>query len=150
MNIDRRRFFSLVGATAAISRWRGASTLWASAPDAAGLPSGSGAGQASPPPAIDALFDRSTVVDALSVDEDWNEQVLAAVHRSGLTAIHTSLANANLQVALRDLGEWQARFDRYPDRLSKVVRASHIVDAKKTNRLAVLLGFQNATMIGSD
>ncbi|MBI3264149.1 MAG: membrane dipeptidase [Acidobacteria bacterium] len=99
--------------------------------------------------AIDALFDRSIVIDALSADEDWGDLVFEAVKRSGLTAIQTSLANQDLTVAQRDLKEWQGRFDTYPDRLMKVVRGREIAEAKKTGRLGVVLGFQNATMIGS-
>ena len=46
---------------------------------------------------VDALFTRSIVVDALSADEEWNkpEPILEAYTRSGVTAIHTSLANRN-------------------------------------------------------
>jgi membrane dipeptidase len=99
--------------------------------------------------AIDALFDRSIVIDALSADGDWGDVAFEAFKRSGLTAIQTSLANQDLAVAQRDLKEWQARFDRYPDRLMKVVRGSDIPEAKKAGRLGVILGFQNATMIGS-
>jgi len=99
--------------------------------------------------AIDALFDRSIVIDALSADGDWGEAAFEAYKRSGLTVIQTSLANQDLAVAQRDLKGWQERFDRYPDRLMKVVRGGDIAEAKQTRRLGVILGFQNATMIGS-
>ncbi len=101
---------------------------------------------------VDALFDRSVVVDALSADEQWEEPapIFAAFARSGISAIHTSLSNRNLNVALRDLAEWQARFDRWPDRLLKVVRGAQITEAKRSGRVGVLLGFQNATIVESD
>jgi membrane dipeptidase len=101
---------------------------------------------------VDRLFDRSVVFDALSADEEWQdpEPIFQAYRKSGLTAIHTSLANRNLAVAMRDLKEWQARFDRWPDRLLKILRGQDIVAAKKTNRIGVLLGFQNATIVESD
>lgn len=100
----------------------------------------------------DALFDRSIVVDALSADENWNdpEPIFAAYKTAGLTAIQTSLANANLQVALRDLAAWQSRFDRSPDRLMKVLRGAEIAEARRTRRLGVILGFQNGTIIEKD
>ncbi len=102
------------------------------------------------PSEVDALFDRSIVFDALSADQDWDAATFEAARASGLTAIQTSLANRNLQVALRDLARWQALFDKHPDRLLKATRASHFADARKTGRIAVVLGFQNATIVESD
>jgi len=103
-------------------------------------------------PAIDAMFDKAVVIDALSADEDWNdpEPILAAFKRSGVTTIQTSLANRNFAVATRDLKEWQARFDRWPDRLMKVVRTADVAAAKQSGRVGVMLGFQNATIVESD
>jgi membrane dipeptidase len=100
----------------------------------------------------DAAFNAGVVVDALSADEDWDEPepIFAAYKAAGLTAIHTSLSNRNLAVAQRDLAEWQARFDRWPDRLVKIVTAAQIGEAKKSGRVGVLLGFQNATMVEND
>jgi membrane dipeptidase len=100
----------------------------------------------------DQLFNRSIVIDALSADEEWEkpEAVLDAYKKAGLTAIHTSLANRNLAVALRDLAEWQERFTRWPDRLLKLTRGAQVGEAKKTGKVAVLLGFQNATIVESD
>jgi membrane dipeptidase len=100
----------------------------------------------------DTTFTRSVVIDALSADENWDEPepIFAAYKAAGLTAVHTSLSNRNLAVALRDLADWQARFDRWPDRLLKVVSGSQIAEAKKTGRVGVLLGFQNATIVESD
>jgi membrane dipeptidase len=100
----------------------------------------------------DAIFDRGTIIDALSADEDWNDPdaIFAAYKSAGVTAIHTSLSNANLTVALRDLTAWQGRFDRWPDRLMKVLKASDVADAKKSGRVGVMLGFQNATIVESN
>lgn len=105
-------------------------------------------GDATPQPA--GVFDRSIVIDALSIDDDWDDAVWGAFKRSGVTAIQTSLDNRTLDAALRDLADWQARFDRHPDRLVKVLDGREILAAKETGRLGVVLGFQNATMLGSD
>jgi membrane dipeptidase len=104
------------------------------------------------PANADAAFDGRVVVDALSADENWDdpEPIFAAYKGAGVTAIHTSLSNRNLMVALRDLAEWQARFERWPDRLLKIVAAGGIGEAKKTGRVGVLLGFQNATIVEND
>jgi len=101
---------------------------------------------------VDALFDTSVVIDALSADETWDQPdaVFEAFRRSGVTAIHTSLSNRNFAVATADLKTWQARFDRWPDRLLKITRAQDVADAKSTKRVGVLLGFQNATIVESN
>ena len=97
-----------------------------------------------------STFDRSMVFDALSADEEWNDAVWDAFRRSGVAAIQTSLDNRNLAAALRDLAGWQARFDRHPGRLVKVVDGREFADAKRAGRIAVVLGFQNATMLDGD
>jgi membrane dipeptidase len=100
---------------------------------------------------VDALFDRSIVFDALSADERWQEPepIFAAYKASGVAAIHTSLANRNLAAAQRDLTTWQQRFEKWQDRLLKIARVADIADARKTGRVGVLLGFQNATIVES-
>jgi membrane dipeptidase len=104
------------------------------------------------PPEVNALFDRSIVIDALSADENWQdpEPIFEAYKKSGVTAIHTSLANRNLAAAERDLKVWNDRFARWPERLMKVTRTQDIVEARKANRVGVLLGFQNATIVESN
>ena len=138
MTLNRREFIVATGA------FVGASVV-ASAFDQDRQPSLSAA-------EADALFDRSVVIDALSADEEWQdpEPIFAAYKTAGVAAIHTSLANRDLAVAKRDLTTWQARFDRFPDRLMKITRAADFAAARKTGRVGVLLGFQNATIVESD
>lgn len=99
---------------------------------------------------VDALFERAPVIDALSNDSEWTEEVFGAFQRSGLTAILASLANRDLRAATADLDRWQARFDRHPDRLIKVLGGGDLTEAKRLGRVGVIQGFQNATMIESD
>lgn len=139
MTIDRREF--LISGAAAL----GGTLLTARA-----VGGEVSAPQATPRDDIDALFDRSIVIDTLSVDPEWTDEVFAAFRRSGITAIQTSLNNRTLEAATADLARWQARFDRYPDRLIKVLRGRDVADAKKQGKIAVVLGFQNATMIGDE
>jgi membrane dipeptidase len=136
MSCDRRTFLATIGLAAA------ASALPRPArPAPAGVQSTS---------QIDALFDGAIVIDALSVDETWDEAVFAAFRRSGVTAIHTSLDHRSFTAALRALAVWHDRFERYPDRLVKATSAEEIRRAKQAGRVAVVLGFQNATMIDTD
>jgi membrane dipeptidase len=105
---------------------------------------------ATSPRAVEALFDRTIVFDALSADQTWDAATFEAAKISGLSAIHTSLSNRNFAVAMKDLAEWQGLFDRHPDRLMKATRAAHFAEAKKAGRIAVVLGFQNATIVETD
>ena len=106
--------------------------------------------RASAQAAADSAFEQAPAFDALSTDDDWGDATFEALARSGLAGIHTSLPNANLQAALRGLAAWQARFDRHPERLFKLLRGADLRGARSSRRVAVLLGFQNATMVESD
>jgi len=101
---------------------------------------------------VDGLFDRAMVFDSLGLisDRELDEGGWQVVRRSGVTALQTSLADRNLRVALADLAVWQARFDRHPDRLVKILSSSDIGRAKREGKLGVMLGFQNATCIEDD
>jgi len=94
----------------------------------------------------DQLYDRAIVIDSLSF-ETWDDAGFEAAKRSGYTAIQTSLENRNLDVALRELAAWQGRFEQYPDRFIKVLKAADIQRAKREGKLGIVLGFQNATCI---
>jgi membrane dipeptidase len=96
------------------------------------------------------LFDGALVVDALSVSGEWNDAAFAAWKKSGYTAIHTSLANRNFRVAMRELAEWRDRFALHPDKLTRWLRAADVVRAKREGKLAVMLGFQNGTAIDDE
>lgn len=132
MKCDRRRFLVSLGAATAAGAWA-PPTPWAQ-----------------PPRDIETLFRGAIVIDALSADERWDQPAFDALARSGLTAIHTSLDNRNFSAAVRDLATWHGRFEQHPDRLVRALSAEDIRRAKATGRVAVLLGFQNATMIETD
>jgi len=97
----------------------------------------------------DALYDRALVIDTLSF-ERWDDAGFAAAKQSGYTAIQTSLANRNFEVARRDLEEWKQRFRDHADKLLHVTKTEHIRQAKREGRLGVILGHQNATCVESD
>ncbi|MDP1571463.1 MAG: membrane dipeptidase [Vicinamibacterales bacterium] len=140
MDLNRREFLRMAGTVGGVA---------IATPALAGRAAAQGAPV---PSAIDALFDRAVVVDALSAGEQWDDPdpIFAAYGRSGLTAVHASLSNRNFEVAMRDLAVWQGRFDRWPDRLTRIVRGDQIAGAKASGRLGVVLGFQNATIVESD
>lgn len=97
-------------------------------------------------PDIGKLYDNAIVVDTLSI-ENWDEAGFAAWKKSGYTAIQTSLSDENFQSGTNDLRVWHDRFEKNKDKLILSTKAAHIEQAKKEGKLAVVLGFQNGTVI---
>jgi membrane dipeptidase len=98
---------------------------------------------------LDDLYNRAIVIDSLSI-ETWDAGGFDAAKRSGYTAIQTSLSNANFTVAMRDLQAWKARFDEHPGQLIRCEKAADIRRAKTEGKLAIMLGFQNGTILESN
>ena len=96
---------------------------------------------------IDQLFEKAIVIDALVITRDWNEDSYKVAEKTGYTGLGTSLSSGSMKAALRSLDEWNRRIKENPDKLVRAVSAADFERAKRENKLAVLLGFQNATMI---
>jgi membrane dipeptidase len=99
---------------------------------------------------IDQMFDGAIIIDALASAYHWDEVEFAAVEESGYTAIHTTLPTRNLEVAVQALAEWNQRIKEHPDKFLRATQAAHIEEAKRQGKLAVMLGFQNSTMVEDD
>ena len=93
-------------------------------------------------------------IDGLSATR-LGPEGLDEIARSGLTMIETTLGPAgtptfSYEAAVRDLAGWHGNFARYRDKLIHVRRADDILEAKRTGKLGVMLGFQNATHLNRD
>ena len=97
--------------------------------------------------AVDKLYDGAIVIDSLSVGRQWGEVAYTAVKESGYTGIQTSLYNRTWDGALKDIAEWNDRISENPDLFLKATTATHFRKGKKENKLAVMYGHQNTTMI---
>lgn len=139
MPLGRREFIATLAA----------GTLLPASAERAMQQSAPNSGSAPQPFDADALYDRALVIDALSVPHRLDDAEFAAIARTGYTGIHTSLANRNFQVAERALGQWAAQFTQYPDRFIHATKAADFERAKREKKLAVLLGFQNGTILDS-
>ncbi|MGH9334781.1 MAG: dipeptidase, partial [Vicinamibacteria bacterium] len=96
---------------------------------------------------VDRLFDEAIVIDSLAVGHEWDEVEYQAVKRSGYTAIQTTLPSGSLEGAIQALAEWNERIRENSERLVLATRASHVERAKFESKMAVIFGFQNATML---
>ena len=96
---------------------------------------------------IAELFKKAIIIDGLVISRDWNEESFDALTKSGYTGFGTSLASGSLKSALKSLTEWQKRIEINSDKLIFAKTANDFTRAKKENKVAILFGFQNATMI---
>ncbi|MFC1627548.1 dipeptidase [Gemmatimonadota bacterium] len=99
------------------------------------------------PDPIDLLYRNAMVIDALIITRGWDEGSFSIARETGYTGIQTSLASGNMQAALAGLAEWNHRIEDNPGRLIRADSAEDYMEAKQAGKLAVMLGFQNATMI---
>ena len=137
MDMSRRTFVEETGAAAL----------------AVGL-GGAGAGHAVEADRAQSQDTKGIWVDALG-GVRLGDAGFAEIARSGLTMIDTTLGPAGTppftyEAAVRDLATWHGNFARYRDKLIHVRRFGDILQAKREGKLAVMLGFQNATHLNRD
>jgi membrane dipeptidase len=87
------------------------------------------------------------VIDGLIISRGWNDDSFGALSKSGYTGFNTSLDSKDLTSALESLAQWKLRIEGHPNRLMGALSAEDFITAKKENKVAVMFGFQNATMI---
>nr|WP_292960087.1 MULTISPECIES: membrane dipeptidase [unclassified Allomuricauda] len=97
---------------------------------------------------IEELYKKAIVVDGLIISRNWNEDSFKALAESGYTGFNASVDSGNLEKGLRNLNEWQTIIKENPDRLILATSADDYNRAKKEGKVAVMLGFQNSTMVG--
>ena len=96
---------------------------------------------------IDKLYDEAIIIDGIIIPRGWNQDSFTALSKSGYTGFNASLNSRNLETAINSLTEWQMRIKENPDRLIYAQSADDFIQAKKENKVAVVMGFQNATMM---
>ncbi len=104
---------------------------------------------------IDALSGLAGLAEAPVIETS----ALEALAASSLSMFSITVAitvgppgtpNFTYEEAVADLGRWQGRFARYPDKLVHVTRADDILEAKRLGRTAVMLNFQNTAHLRGD
>jgi membrane dipeptidase len=96
------------------------------------------------------LYERALVIDGLSFGRDWNGEELRALKAAGYTGIVESLPRRDLPTAIDALVEWRQRVQKHADSLMLALTASDFERAKRDHKTAVLMNFQDATMIEGD
>jgi membrane dipeptidase len=142
--VDRRDFLvssSLAGAAAAFS---------AASPAAAAS-------------FAEASYAGATVIDALGgpgepdakPNTSLSAKAIADVRASGLTAANVTVSGVgsyakDYDTTIRNIGYWDAQIAAHPGVLLLVRSAADIGEAKRSKRLGLIFGFQDATPIGED
>lgn len=99
---------------------------------------------------LDAFYEQAIVIDSLSFAHEWDEAEYAALDRSGYTGMITSLPRRDLKTAIDALMEWKQRIAEHPDRFIPGLTADDFRRAKREGKVAVMMNFQNATMLEGD
>lgn len=118
------------------------------------------------PPALSSML----VVNALGGFEDPNPpaapatpprapvlspRLVADARASGMNVVNQTIGYVAgdgdpFEDTMREIATWEARFAAMPRDLLKVLTAADMLRAKREGRIGVILGFQNAAMVGDD
>ena len=75
--------------------------------------------------------------------------------RSGITAVNVTVnasgaGHASFDNTVRELGYWERELAEHPTVLTKIRSITDLADAKRTDRLGLIYGFQDAAMLEGD
>ena len=96
------------------------------------------------------LYDDAIVIDALSFGKEWAEEEFRALAETGYSGIVESLPRRDLRTAVEALTKWRQRAEKHADKLTIALSAADFSEAKQSGRTAVLMNFQNSTMLDDD
>lgn len=96
---------------------------------------------------IEEVYKDAIVIDGLIIARNWNEDSFAALAASGYSGFHASLDSGSMKRALDSLSEWQNRIKEDGQRLMLATSSEDFKSAKEKGKTAILLGFQNTSMI---
>ena len=97
------------------------------------------------------LYRESIVIDGLNVS-NWDSPALyESLAGGGVTAMNATIATwENYRETLDQVQAWLQRFASCGETLMQIKTTEDILEAKKNNKVGVILGFQNATPIEND
>ena len=111
----------------------------------------------------DASYAAAIVIDALGgpgepgakPETPLSTKALDDVRASGLTAVNLTVSGVgsyskDYDTTIRNIAFWNAQIAAHPEVLLLVRKSADISEAKRSKRLGVVFGFQDATPIGED
>ena len=87
------------------------------------------------------------VIDGLQYSA-WSREIFEQMREGGLDAVHVTIAyHENTRETLTRFGEWNQRFESYPDLIRPVYEPADIAKAKAEGRVGIIFGAQNCSPI---
>ena len=89
-------------------------------------------------------------IDALQYC-NWSEKIFRQFREGGLDAVHVTICyHENFRETVANIETWNRHFERYADLIMPGRTADDVREAQRSNRTAVLFGFQNCSPIEDD
>ncbi len=89
-------------------------------------------------------------IDALQYC-NWSEKIFDQMREGGVDAVHVTIAyHENFRETVAVMERWNARFERYSDRIFQGFTGDDVRLARETGRTAIFYGFQNPSPIEDD
>lgn len=76
--------------------------------------------------------------------------MIANARRSGITAMNVTVSGGDFEGTMRRLSPWLENVSRYPEDFRQVRTVDELLDAKRTKRVGIVLGFQDTTPYRGD
>ena len=151
--LTRRYFVQRAAALAAVPALPGC--LGATAPG----------GTTPPPPAAMAApiprwpgYADAVVVDFLAspgyfnypADPPLDAAMVRNAVESGITGVNLTVSAGEFEATVAKIARWEAEIERYPQALQRVRSVAQLHEAKRTGRLGIMYGFQDAVPVDRD
>jgi len=121
--------------------------------EAIGILAGTAAAMAIPAVRADlpgGFYDQALVIDALCFGREWEQDAFEGLRDANYSGIVESLPRDSLQSAIDALVQWRNRIDENRRQLLMALTAADFQEARASNRTAVMMNFQDATMLQGD
>lgn len=92
-------------------------------------------------------YEEMLVIDALCFGRGWGEEAFKGLREANYSGIIESLPRSDLQTAIDALVGWRERVQEHPDAIMLALQASDFEKAQSSGRTAVLMNFQDSTML---
>lgn len=101
------------------------------------------------------LYRNAIVIDSLcapftDLETLPSPELVAVVQQSGITAINCTISERDFEGTIKNLGALQELVEKYPQAFAIVRKYSDIAQAKRTNKVGIMPGFQYTGFLEED